>query len=214
LAAGPGEGDHGASTIAVDPDADGDGVEGAADLCPHEAGLEPDGCPLRDDDGDGILNPEDRCPDACEVINGVDDEDGCPDPNPGDAPEIQALLGPIEGLSFEVNREHIRPSSYPVLDGIAATLARHPQVLIAVEGHRDSGAARDYSRGQITRRRASAVMDYLVMKGIARARLEAISYGPERPIESNKTAAGRAKNRRVELTLRNPEPSTAPGCTR
>ena len=121
--------------VTADPDPDGDGFCGADDRCPEEPGIEPDGCPLRDGDGDGILDPEDRCPDACEVINGVDDDDGCPDPNPGDHPEIQALLGPIEGLVFQVDKDRIKRVSFPALDRIAEVLIRHPQVKIAVEGH-------------------------------------------------------------------------------
>jgi outer membrane protein OmpA-like peptidoglycan-associated protein len=61
-------------------DTDEDGVIGEADKCPSEAGEAPDGCPVvADRDGDGVLDPADRCPEEREVIDGVDDEDGCPD---------------------------------------------------------------------------------------------------------------------------------------
>jgi outer membrane protein OmpA-like peptidoglycan-associated protein/opacity protein-like surface antigen len=61
------------------PDPDGDGVRGAADACPNEAGPRPTGCPPRDRDKDGLLEPQDQCPDQPETVNGVDDTDGCPD---------------------------------------------------------------------------------------------------------------------------------------
>ncbi len=195
-------------------DRDGDGIQGAADLCPDEPGLAADGCPLRDDDGDGILNPEDRCPDVCEVINGVRDDDGCPDANPGDDPEIAAILGPIQGLSFATRKATILPSSRPRLDAIAEVLLRHPEADIEVSGHTDDRDSDRISRLSITGQRAAAVVAYLVMKGVASDRLESRDFGPERPLASNKSAEGRAANRRVELSLRNPEPSLAPGCVR
>jgi outer membrane protein OmpA-like peptidoglycan-associated protein len=64
------------------PDPDGDGIVGAADACPNEAGVEPDGCPVKDSDGDGILDPDDQCPARAEVVNGFEDADGCPDEMP------------------------------------------------------------------------------------------------------------------------------------
>lgn len=195
-------------------DRDGDGILGAADQCPDEPGLAPKGCPLRDDDGDGILNPEDRCPDVCEVYNGIDDDDGCPEPNPGDDPEIVAILGPIEGLSFDIRRATIRPSSYARLDAIAKVLLRHSGVGISVSGHSDDRLPELMRRISITGQRADSVVAYLIMKGVARDRLESVDFGPDRPIESNKSAEGRAKNRRVELSLRGPEPAVAPGCVR
>ncbi len=193
-------------------DRDGDGILGAADQCPDEPGLAPDGCPLRDDDGDGILNPEDRCPYLCEVINGIDDDDGCPEPNPGDDPEIAAILGPILGLSFDLQRAEIRPSSYPRLDAIAEVLLRHPAVGISVSGHSDDRVPELMRRISITGQRADSVVAYLIMKGVARDRLESRDFGPDRPIDSNKSAEGRAKNRRVELSIRGPAPVVAPGC--
>ncbi len=211
----PGETPGGAEVAVAEPapvDPDGDGLFGADDHCPEEPGIEPDGCPIRDDDGDGILNPEDRCPDACEVINGVDDDDGCPDPNPGEHPEIQALLGPIEGLAFAVNKDHIKAVSFPVLDGIAEILVRHPLVNLSIDGHRDDRSGDRYGRSQITRKRADSVRQYLVMRGVDPERLTSRGFGEEMPIASNKTAEGRAQNRRIELTLMGPEPTVAPGC--
>lgn len=73
---------NGGQTQARPPrlDADEDGVVGEADKCPAEAGEAPDGCPaVADRDGDGVMDTADRCPEEREVVDGVDDEDGCPD---------------------------------------------------------------------------------------------------------------------------------------
>lgn len=74
---------NGQSTVQVSrPDPDKDGVLGADDKCPHDAGAGPDGCPAvadRDSDLDGLLDSVDRCPTEAETVNEVDDEDGCPD---------------------------------------------------------------------------------------------------------------------------------------
>ncbi len=68
----------------IDPDPDGDGFKGQADLCPNEAGVDPDGCPPKavDSDGDGINDPDDGCPNEPETVNSFKDEDGCPDEVP------------------------------------------------------------------------------------------------------------------------------------
>lgn len=69
-----------ATPIAAEDDPDHDGVRGAADKCPNEAGKpERDGCPDGDDDHDGILNSKDKCPQEAEDKDGFEDEDGCPD---------------------------------------------------------------------------------------------------------------------------------------
>ncbi len=65
-----------------DPDPDNDGVLGAADKCPDEAGLTADGCPVKDTDGDSILDPDDKCVNEPETVNNWKDDDGCPDEIP------------------------------------------------------------------------------------------------------------------------------------
>jgi len=66
----------------LDPDPDKDGVVGAADMCPTEAGTNPDGCPTKDKDGDGIMDAADKCMTEPETVNAFQDEDGCPDSLP------------------------------------------------------------------------------------------------------------------------------------
>lgn len=108
---------------------------------------------------------------------------------------------PGEKIHFKINKWHIKPQSFPVLDRLAETLRARPAWVVRIEGHRD--ARGEYTRVRITSRRAKAVRDYLVAKGIDPARLISVGYGDTRPIASNRTAAGRAKNRRVEFHIEN-----------
>jgi outer membrane protein OmpA-like peptidoglycan-associated protein len=69
-------------TAVADPDPDGDGVLGAADACPQEAGTTADGCPTGDTDKDGLADDVDKCPTDAETVNAYEDDDGCPDAVP------------------------------------------------------------------------------------------------------------------------------------
>ncbi|KIG13021.1 OmpA/MotB [Enhygromyxa salina] len=178
-----------------EPDPDKDGVAGSSDKCPGEPGLPPDGCPLRDADQDGVLDPDDACPEQRECVNGFDDLDGCPDVLPADLAEV---IGVIEGLEFPPDKWDIEPASRPVLDRLAGVLARYPTIELEIAGHIDERAPQ-LRRRQPSRRRAEAVRDYLIRQGIEPQRLRAVGYGPDVPIADNRTAEGRALNRRVEI---------------
>lgn len=178
-----------------DPDSDGDGHRDSEDRCPDEPG-EPDGCPVRDTDGDTILDPDDRCVSALETRNGFTDGDGCPDELPAD---LAAITGKIEGLTFDLNKDTIKPRSRPVLERYIEVLGKYPDVHVEITGHTDATA--QIQRSDLSSRRAAAVMRYLVQHGILAARIQARGAGPDEPVDTNKTAAGRARNRRVELTI-------------
>lgn len=180
-----------------DPDGDGDGVPDREDACAGEAGAQADGCPPRDGDGDGLLDAADGCPEAGEARNGFEDGDGCPDELPA---ELQAIVGVVPGIVFDFNKDTIKRASFAALDEIAAALLKYPTVRVEISGHSDDTAS-NVMRGALTARRAQAVKRYLISRGVAEDRVLSEGYGPERPIASNKTAAGRAKNRRVELAI-------------
>jgi outer membrane protein OmpA-like peptidoglycan-associated protein len=106
---------------------------------------------------------------------------------------------------FEFNKSDIKPESYSVLDGAAQTIktvfAGNPDVKIEVQGHTDSKGSDEYNLN-LSNKRANAVKDYLVLNhGINPDRLMARGYGESRPVTSNDTDAGRAKNRRVEFVV-------------
>jgi len=181
-------------------DFDADGFADPFDRCPREAGTEPHGCPPPDSDHDGIRDPDDRCPATAETRNGFDDLDGCIDEIPA---ELTAITGAIKGLEFEGSTVKLRAKSAKALDKIAAVLARYPDVRIELAGHVDSGSA-TAEGGNLSSLRAEAVRDYLAAHGVDAARIETRGANANEPLASNKSSAGRARNRRVELTLLSP----------
>lgn len=178
-------------------DRDGDGFLDSADRCPDDPGVAPEGCPIPDTDGDGLFDPDDRCPGEIEVKNGYQDLDGCPDGIPED---LSAIIGIFQGVVFEIDKDILKPSSFPPLDRAAQVLKQYPEIRIEISAHTDSTGSPDYGR-DLPRRRAAAVRKYLVAHGIAEARIEARGAGPDEPIDTNKTAKGRARNRRIEFTI-------------
>lgn len=105
----------------------------------------------------------------------------------------------LYGIYFDFNSATIRPESTPVLEQIAAILADHPAWKLSVSGHTDN-IGEDSFNLALSQRRAAAVKEALVTQyHIAAPRLIATGYGASRPIESNATTEGRARNRRVEL---------------
>ncbi len=176
-------------------DVDGDGVIGDADRCPDEPGVAPHGCPDRD--GDGVPDFEDQCPDEPETINQYKDDDGCPDEIPA---AVRRFTGTIEGIRFGSGSARVVASSFPLLNRAVKVLKDFPEVKMEIDGHTDSTGDRDNNL-TLSRERAEAVKAYFVKKGIDEGRLVAKGFGPDQPVETNETAAGRAKNRRIEFKL-------------
>jgi OOP family OmpA-OmpF porin len=180
-----------------DEDPDRDGVVNAKDQCPLDAGpAEMDGCPDRD--SDGIPDREDRCPDE----PGPAQNEGCPLEEEEPLVEIETeRLSLKDSIHFDTAKDTIKSESHKVLDEIVKVLAQHPEMKhIRVEGHTDNVGGAAYNK-DLSERRAASVVRYLVGKGIGQDRLRPAGYGFERPIASNQTAGGRAKNRRVEFTI-------------
>ncbi len=186
-------------------DNDGDGIPDTADKCPNEAEdkdgfQDEDGCPDPDNDGDGIPDDKDRCPNEPETKNGVDDDDGCPDT--GGAVAIAGGKIEIpEQIQFGVGGNKILGRSFALLERIAQKLKDNPGVRrIRIEGHTDNQGT-DQKNQQLSQDRADAVIEFLVKHGVEATRLQGVGYGATRPIASNRTADGRAKNRRVEFII-------------
>lgn len=184
-------------------DADNDGVFDGLDRCPDTpAGVKvgAGGCPL-DSDGDGI--PDHR--DACPAVPAPGTADGCPPravkPAPAPAPAVvpaapRKLM--LDGVNFDNDSARLRPESTTILDNAAATLKEWGEVKVEVAGYTDAASSIAYNL-TLSQRRAETVRAYLIKNGIAAERLTARGYGEAQPVADNKTAAGRAKNRRVEL---------------
>jgi len=117
------------------------------------------------------------------------------------AAAVEEKIVITQKIHFEFARANIRPVSYPILDDVAYLLQRNPQIgLVRVEGHTD-WIGSDAANQRLSERRANAVRDYLVRKGIAPNRLQAVGYGETRPVADNNSVQGRARNRRTEFTV-------------
>ncbi len=205
------------------PDTDGDGIIDAIDLCPKVAGLDSlHGCPYLDTDGDSIQDKYDQCP----KVAGPRDNGGCPyaDTDHDSIPDKDDLCpmtpGPVSNngcpvikkkeqeiintafsnLEFATAKSTILKSSYASLDRLAELMNNKPQFRLLIEGHTDN-VGREVANMSLSQNRALAVKSFLVAKGVKASRIDTKWYGETRPIADNKTAKGRAKNRRVEMTV-------------
>ncbi|HKK11423.1 MAG TPA: OmpA family protein, partial [Flavobacteriaceae bacterium] len=187
----------GLKSLAGCPDADGDGVADNKDNCPNEAGpAANNGCPWPDSDGDGVLDKDDKCPNEAGTVA----NNGCPEINP--PAEVMATLNEYaRTVLFDTGKSSFRKETEPVLEAMTAIFKEYPEASFTIEGHTDSvGSSK--SNQLLSERRANAVRDYLIANGIKADRLTAVGYGEDKPIDTNKTAAGRKNNRRVEVKLK------------
>ncbi len=183
-------------------DTDGDGVLDDADACaatPAGTNVDSRGCRIVvDTDGDGVDDSLDRCPNTTPGRSV--DANGCPIlfEVTQSGQRAQPLI--LEGVTFRSGRSELTETSFIVLDQVAASLIANPTVQIEIVGHTDNTGSR---RGNqiISGRRAESVRTYLISKGISGSRLVGRGVGPDEPVATNDSAAGRAQNRRVELRL-------------
>jgi outer membrane protein OmpA-like peptidoglycan-associated protein len=177
-------------------DRDHDGIPDNEDQCPTVPGPAPTGCPP-DADDDEIPDEEDKCPTEPETKNGFDDDDGCPDVVPN---EFADLAGILKGINFDSDKDVIKKDSKPILDRAVEVLQLYPQVRVEISGHTDSNGGYEHNV-DLSQRRSAAVKQYLVENGIDEARIETRGAGPNEPIDTNDTPAGRAENRRIEVKI-------------
>ena len=171
-------------------DSDNDGVTDDIDRCPALAGPQGlKGCP--DTDGDGVADIDDRCPKA----KGSAENKGCPEIAKVDAVRITYIGSKI---FFENNSDKLKVASLSQLDELTKILNKYEGANLTIEGHTDYNGSDEFNQ-TLSQKRADSVKFYLVEKGITNSRLTGIGYGESKPIADNKTALGRAKNRRVEL---------------
>jgi len=106
-----------------------------------------------------------------------------------------------QDILFDVDSTYVRPELRDDLRAVAASLQRYPNSVVEVIGHTDNTGPADYNM-RLSRHRAEAVASILVAEGVEPRRIRAYGRGEEEPVASNLTAAGRAKNRRVEIIIR------------
>jgi outer membrane protein OmpA-like peptidoglycan-associated protein len=168
------------------PDTDGDGINDEQDKCPSVAGLAKyNGCPIPDTDGDGINDEEDRCPD----VAGVAEMMGCP------KIDYQA-----HEVLFQSGKATLLPAGKKELDVLTNFLNKNPNVNITLIGYTDNSGT-DKINEPLSVKRAESSKAYLVSKGIDAGRIQTEGRGSQDPVADNKTKAGKAKNRRIELKV-------------
>ncbi|WP_439130261.1 OmpA family protein [Polaribacter sp.] len=202
------------------PDADGDGVADKDDMCPDVAGTKANkGCP--DEDGDGVVDKDDKCPSVSgpAANNGcpwpdtdgdgvLDKDDKCPNEagvasNSGCVEFKKVEEGTFETpILFNFGRATFKAGVTQQLDGMIGVMNEFVDSEFDINGHTDSTGTKAYNM-YLSDKRANAVKDYLVENGVKASRLTAKGFGESQPIASNSTAAGRAKNRRVEVKANN-----------
>jgi outer membrane protein OmpA-like peptidoglycan-associated protein len=177
-------------------DTDGDGVMDNADKCadtPAGARVDAQGCSPEqlDTDGDGVSDAVDQCNDT--PVGQVVDEKGCPKLFEGTARTVI-----LEGVTFATGKAELTDESRAILTNVAQSLVANPEVRVEVAGHTDNTGGRRTNM-RLSQARADAVKDFLEANGVGADRITARGYGPDTPVASNRTAEGRAQNRRVEL---------------
>lgn len=174
------------------PDTDGDGIADFEDRCPDEAGpIELNGCP--DKDGDGIPDIDDKCPDEAGIAQNL----GCPEVK---KEVLKVFERALTGIQFESGKDVILKSSFQVLDQVADILKNNPTYNLEINGHTDN-VGDPQKNLELSNKRAQAVLQYLSAKGVGFDRMVSKGYGDTLPIADNKTAQGKAKNRRVEFKV-------------
>ena len=177
------------------PDTDGDGVADKDDKCPTVAGpKENAGCPWPDTDGDGVLDKDDDCP----TVAGPASNRGCPEVT---TEALDNLKIQARAIYFNSGKSTFKSADVPArLDAMANILKNYPNAKFSVEGHTDSDGSDAFNQ-TLSEERATVVKDALLERGIKSSNLNAVGYGESKPVETNKTAAGKAKNRRTEVIL-------------
>jgi len=174
----------------VEPDTDSDGVVDSRDECPDtlpNVAVGKSGCTL-DSDNDGVEDDKDQCPDS--AAGAVVNELGC----------VKAWV--LEGVNFHTDSADLTEVAKAILFPIAtAHHEHHADVDLLINGHTDSQGSIAYNQ-VLSQKRAEAVIAFMVENGCEAAKLTATGSGESQAIADNGTKEGRAKNRRVELSVK------------
>ena len=187
-----------------DLDNDKDGILDTNDVCPlqpedRDLFEDEDGCPDPDNDQDRIMDEVDQCPLDPEDYDGDADEDGCPDLYKriivrDDRIELK------QTIYFATAEDRILEKSFGLLDEVAQALIDKSEIRVSIEGHTDQQGSEKYNQ-DLSERRAASVRRYLIAQGVEPERMTSRGFGESSPIDDNRTAEGRAANRRVEFLI-------------
>jgi outer membrane protein OmpA-like peptidoglycan-associated protein len=186
----------------ADSDRDHDGIPDMDDACPDQPedkdGIQDeDGCPETDADNDEIPDTEDHCPTEPGPRSKIAEKNGCPSLTKVTEEGTVELLRPIE---FEFGKAAIKPVSFEILDEVVALMKARKGIRMGIYGHTDN-VGPDERNLELSKQRAASVVAYLTSKGIAQTRTESEGFGESKPLTSNGTPQGRARNRRVEFKI-------------
>lgn len=189
-------------------DVDGDGVSDKFDKCPNTplgTPVDKNGCPKqeaivqekaaavetvvdKDTDGDGVVDRLDKCPKTKAGL--AVDADGCP---------VKVTIE-LE-IQFDTGKSIVKPAYDDQLQKVADFLKDNPDTVAAIEGHTDNVGGKKLNK-KLSQSRADSVKKALIKRlGVETERLSSVGYGMDKPIASNKTAAGRQQNRRVNAVF-------------
>ena len=192
------------------PDRDGDRVWDKEDACIDIKGIRTtdpatNGCP-GDTDGDTIRDDKDACPYEKGKPNKDPAKNGCP--QSVRVTENEVII--LQQVQFDTGKATIRKVSDGLLDEVAGVLKEHPELLkIEVQGHTDDRGT-PASNDKLSQDRAESVVKAMVKRGVEQSRLTARGYGQSVPIDTNTTADGRQKNRRVQFKITEKKPRQQP----
>lgn len=176
------------------PDTDKDGINDERDKCIQVAGVAKyNGCPVPDTDNDGVNDEEDKCP----RLAGTSSNNGCPEIKNEVKKRIEKAALQIY---FAPGSSKLLARSNKSLNEVVNILQADKDLKLDINGHTDNTGTADKNQ-VLSENRAKAVYDYLLKKGIPEDKLKSTGFGQDQPVADNKTAAGRTKNRRVELVL-------------
>mgnify|MGYP001139385286 CR=1 FL=1 len=157
-----------------------------------------------DEDGDGVPDSRDKCPGTPKGVQV--DADGCPPPAPAPMAEEPVVVKEetivVRDVHFEFNKSTLTAADKEVLSGVASRLKQESSTAqLRVTGHTDSVGSNAYNQ-RLSEKRANSVVQYLVESGVPRASFVSVAgAGESQPVADNKTADGRAMNRRTEIKI-------------
>ena len=176
------------------PDTDGDGILDKDDDCPLLKGPAANmGCPYKDTDGDGLLDKDDDCPNTAGPI----ENKGCPII---EVEIVEVLRTAFDNLEFESGKDIILEVSKVALDELADVLIKKETWKLEISGHTDNIGGENFNL-VLSKKRAEALKNYLIFKGVDTNRLITFYFGETQPLIDNTTLEGRKKNRRVEMKI-------------
>ena len=201
------------------PDTDKDGVDDDMDKCPNESGTKKyNGCPIPDTDKDGMNDEADKCPtvsgltrytgcpipdtdkdgvndeiDTCPTVAGISANNGCED--------VQPIFSKIASdFTFKTGTSVLNSKILSKLDSVVSLLNQYPNIHLDIIGNTDNTGSIKINM-PLSEKRANIVFKYLLKKNVPTDRLTKKGVADTNPIDTNKTALGRAKNRRTDMNV-------------